>query len=113
MTPDVSPLPYTPLTSAEAQRMLKRAKTGSRAVKKLFQSGTPPPTPRPLPAQKLRRNPWANAPTTAYSTVDSPSGASTQGSRGKRRQDAGCGRSTGTTPSCYMSASVSTQFLSL
>ena len=35
-TPDVSPLPYTPLSSAEVQRMLKRARKQPRSAHQLF-----------------------------------------------------------------------------
>ena len=37
VTPDVSPLPYTPLSSAEVQGMLKRARKQPRTARRLFQ----------------------------------------------------------------------------
>ena len=63
--------------------------------------------------KELHRTPWAPAPAAFTSTVDPPKGASTQGSTHMWRWDAGRGRSTVATPSSCMSASVSTQFLSL
>ena len=80
-TPELNLLPYTLLSSAEVQRMIKRSRRTSGAARRLFSwAKTPPQAPRPFPAHELQRTPWAPAPVAADSTADSPKGASTQGS---------------------------------
>ena len=47
-TPVFSPLPYTPLSSAETQRLLKRLRTSGPTARQLFQDPLPSPS---IPSQ--------------------------------------------------------------